>query len=194
MIASNLIVTNNQAIGGAEDTGVLAGLGNGGGIEDWYGGTFTISNSTIAHNQAIGGQLVGGSPLLQRGNGFGGGLSNIQGASFTLIDSVVSHNRARGGEGVDGPKGGNGLGGGIYSDGSTAFGVGSLSITDTKITHNRAIGGEGQGGFGNGEGDGGGLYLADGGIACLDMFTQKHTTKNHASTGEDDIVGSFTTC
>jgi hypothetical protein len=75
VIASNLTVTNNQAIGGAGDTGPFAGLGDGGGIENWYGGTFTISNSTIAYNQAIGGQGVAGGTA---GNGFGGGISTCK--------------------------------------------------------------------------------------------------------------------
>jgi hypothetical protein len=43
-------------------------------------------------------------------------------------------------------------------------------------------------------GQGGGLYLAPGGTACLDIFTQSHVTGNHASTSEDDIFGTFTTC
>ena len=37
-------------------------------------------------------------------------------------------------------------------------------------------------------------YLADSGVACLDAFTQLSVIGNHASTGDDDIFGTFTTC
>jgi hypothetical protein len=90
--------------------------------------------------------------------------------------------------------GGNGLGGGLYNDGSTAFGVSTLTVTGTTITHNDADGGAAGAGGSAGQGIGGGLYLADGGIVCLDVFTQAHAKKNHASTSNDDIFGSFTTC
>jgi hypothetical protein len=45
-----------------------------------------------------------------------------------------------------------------------------------------------------GAGSWGGLYLADGGVACLDAFTQAHTTNNQATTDHDEIFGSFMTC
>jgi hypothetical protein len=87
-----------------------------------------------------------------------------------------------------------GLGGGLSNDGSTAFGVSSLTVTGSTITHNDANGGAAGAGGSAGQGIGGGLYLADGGIVCLDVFTQAHVKKNHASTSNDDIFGSFTTC
>ncbi len=59
---------------------------------------------------------------------------------------------------------------------------------------NRAIGGEGDDGGSDGQGIGGGLYLAAGGIVCLDVFTQAHVKKNHASASNDDIFGSYKTC
>jgi hypothetical protein len=59
---------------------------------------------------------------------------------------------------------------------------------------NQALGGAAGSGGTAGLGEGGGLYLADGGVACLDMFTQASTKNNHATTEHDDIFGSFTTC
>src|SRR5262245_62294869 len=54
VIASDLIITNNQAIGGAGDTGPLAGLGNGRRLDNRYGGTFPLRNRTIAPHPATG--------------------------------------------------------------------------------------------------------------------------------------------
>jgi hypothetical protein len=101
----------------------------------------------------------------------------------------VDHNKAVGGEGEDG---GNGLGGGIYNDGSTSFGVSSLTVSGSTITHNRTIGGEGDDGGSAGQGIGGGLYIAAGGIVCLGTATV--VKKNRASTSHDDIFGVFTIC
>ena len=57
-----------------------------------------------------------------------------------------------------------------------------------------AMGGTAGSGGSAGLGEGGGIYLADGAIACLDTYTQSHTTSNHATSDHDDIFGSFTTC
>jgi hypothetical protein len=191
VIASNLIITNNDAIGGAEDTGPFAGLGDGGGIENWYGGTFTISNSMIAYNQAISGQGVAAGTA---GNGFGGGISNVQDASFTLINCDVRHNLAIGGAGGFDGNGGNGLGGGIYNDGSTNFGVSSLTVTGSTIIDNRATGGAAGNGGSAGQGIGGGAYLGGGGTVRLDLFTSLNIFSNTASTSNNDIFGVFTIC
>jgi hypothetical protein len=66
-------------------------------------------------------------------------------------------------------------------------------MTASTITANQAVGGAAGTGGSVGLGEGGGLYLADGGVACLDNFTQAHTTNNQATTDHDDIFGSFTT-
>ena len=108
---------------------------------------------------------------------------------MTVSNCTVTGNEAIGGAGGSGANGGNGFGGGAYNDGQS-----TLTILGSTITDNQAIGGAaGVGGIA-GLGEGGGLYLADGGIACLDTFTQAHTTDNHATTDHDDIFGSFTTC
>jgi hypothetical protein len=41
---------------------------------------------------------------------------------------------------------------------------------------------------------GGGAYFASGGAVCLDAFTQAQAKGNHATTGDDDLSGAFTTC
>jgi hypothetical protein len=81
------------------------------------------------------------------------------------------------------------LGGGVYNDGQS-----SLTILTSTISGNQAEGGSTGTGGSAGLGEGGGLYLADGGVACLDTFTQAHTKNNHATTDHDDIFGAFTTC
>ena len=87
-----------------------------------------------------------------------------------------------------------GLGGGLSNDGSTAFGVSSLTVTGSRITGNEADGGAAGAGGSAALGEGGGLYLGPGGIVCLDAFTPGHTKKNKATSGGADIFGSYTTC
>ena len=150
-----------------------------------------LSNSTLDHNQAVG---AAGEDGINGTDGLGGGIANILGSTLTVSNCTVDHNQAVGGAGGAGGNGGNGFGGGIYNDGSTALGASSLSVTGSTITHNRADGGAACAGGSAGQGIGGGLYLASGGIVCLDVFTQAHVKKNHASTSNDDIFGSYTTC
>jgi hypothetical protein len=191
VIASNLTITNNQTIGGAGDTGPLAGLGDGGGIENWYGGTFTISNSTITNNQAIGGAGAAG----QNGSdGVGGAVANVMGATFTASNCTMTGNQAVGGVGGPAGNGGNGFGGGLYNQGNSVFGTSSLTITGSTVAGNSATGGVAGSGGSAGDGIGGGAYFAVGGDVCLDTFTQSNVKKNHASTSDDDIFGAFTTC
>jgi hypothetical protein len=118
-----------------------------------------------------------------------GGLSNRDRSTITLSDSVLSSNQAIGGAGDAGSNGGNGFGGGAYNDGQS-----TLTILTSTISDNQAGGGSDGARRSAGLGEGGGLYVADGGIACLDTFTQAHTTNNQATTDYDSIFGSFTTC
>jgi hypothetical protein len=67
---------------------------------------------------------------------------------------------------------------------------GELAVTRSTNIHHDADGGAAGSGGSDGQGIGGGLYLASGGIVCLDVFTQAHVKKNHASTSNDDIFGS----
>jgi hypothetical protein len=191
VIASNLTITNNQAIGGAGDTGPLAGLGDGGGIENWYGGTFTISNSTIANNRAVGGAGAAG----QTGaNGLGGAVANVMGAIFTVGNCMMTGNQSVGGAGGSGATGGNGLGGGLYNQGNSPFGAASLTIAGSTVTGNSATGGAAGSGGSAGKAMGGGGYFDAGGAVCLDSYTVAHVSKNHASTSDDDFFGAFGIC
>jgi hypothetical protein len=77
-----------------------------------------------------------------------------------------------------GASGGDGLGGGVYLDGTTV-----VNVTGSGITHNQADGGPAGSGGSDGQGIGGGVY-------ALGMFSFDATTvitKNHASTSNDNI-------
>jgi hypothetical protein len=188
VIASNLTITNNEAIGGAGDTGPFAGLGDGGGVENWYGGTFTIGNSTIAHNQAIGGAGVAG----QNGaDGLGGAIANLQGATFTVSNCTMTGNQGTGGAGGSG---GNGFGGGLYNLGNSSFGTSSLTVTGSTVADNSAVGGAAGSGGSAGQGIGGGAYFDSGGAVCLDAYTVAEIFTNSASTSNNDIFGAFDLC
>ncbi len=180
LIASNLTLRYNEAVGGTGNSGgALAGDGIGGGIENFNAGISTVSSSAIEDNQAIGGKGLAGA---NGADGLGGGLANILGSTLTVNNCTVDHNRAIGGEGEDGGNGGNGLGGGVYNDGSTSLGVSSLTVTGSSITHNLAIGGVGDDGS-DGQGIGGGVYTL--GTFHFDAFTI--IRKNHASTSNNDL-------
>jgi hypothetical protein len=194
--------TRNQAIGGNDNTAsnglIEIGWGIGGGIGNVLpflpgaAQNLTASNLTLRDNQALGGNgNVGG---ILTGAGLGGASGNWQGATASLTNCTLDHNRAVGGEGEDGGNGGNGLGGGVYNDGSTVFGVSSLTITGSTITHNEAKGGKADDGGSDGQGIGGGAYLASGGNVCFDVFTLTHIKGNKASTSNDDVFGDFTIC
>jgi hypothetical protein len=167
-LMTSLTVTNcrfigNQAAGGTRNIGGdVVGAGIGGGLANLTGAMATVSSCEFDHNQALGGQgTVGGS------DGLGGGIANIFGSTLTVSSCTLDHNRAIGGEGEDGGNGGNSLGGGIYNDGSTSFGVSFLTVTGSSITYNKAKGGDGDDGGSDGQGIGGGLYLAAGGQRVL---------------------------
>jgi hypothetical protein len=101
----------NRAIGGAGATGAT---GQGGAIANENGGVLTVSDSSIALNQAIGGSSNGGNG----GNGLGGGIFNGAPNPFgtptvTLRRSLVAFNRAVG-VASDGGTAGLGQGGGLY--------------------------------------------------------------------------------
>jgi hypothetical protein len=103
--------------------------------------------------------------------------------------------------GTNGGNGGNGFGGGLYAAGGT------LDLHNATVTGNTALGGAGgQGGScgssqkrhgsngSPGMGEGGGLYIDAAAAVCLDAFTQRHVQKNHVSTSDHDIHGTYTTC
>src|SRR5262249_25101834 len=125
-------------------------------------------------------------------DGLGGGIANVLGSTLTISNCTVSYNQTFGGAGGAGGDGGNGPGGGIYNDGPSAYGVSSLTATGSTITHHQAVGGAAGTGGTDGQGVGGGAYFASGGLVSLDVFTQAHAKKNHASTSNPDIFGDYT--
>jgi hypothetical protein len=188
--------TGNIVQGGNGGPGYPGGVGAGGGF---YNGiidaTASVSNSFFLNNLAKGG--TGGSGA-SGGVGQGGAIAN--GGSFDLLapfggqdtstitvslSSLIS-NAAQGGMGGAGAVGGNGLGGGFFTiDGTTA------SIAATLIESNGASGGlHGKGGA-NGQGMGGGLYIDTG--ASMTLSDPHDVFLNHASTGNDDIFGVYST-
>jgi hypothetical protein len=185
---SSCTFTNNQAIGGAGNIGgPLTADGIGGALADWVAGaTAVVMGCMFSANQALG---AAGSSGGSGADGLGGGIANFEGSSLTASGCTLNGNLATGGAGGSGANGGNGFGGALYNDGTS-----SLAVTGSTLTGNEAIGGAAGSGGIAGLGEGGGLYLTDGGEACLDTFTQAHTTNNQATADHDDIFGSFMTC
>jgi hypothetical protein len=107
---------------------------------------------------------------------------------LTVINSNVINNLASGGAGGKGANGGNGLGGGLFVAAGT-----SAEIEGATFLQNQALGGDGgKAGGSDGQGVGGGIYIEPLALVCLDTKTKaKHNT---ASTSNDDIFGTFTTC
>jgi hypothetical protein len=197
LTVSRCTFTDNQAVGGSGDTGgLIVGTGAGGGIDNERGGTATITNSTFTGNQAIGGAGASGG---QGADGLGGGIANLLGATLAVNGCTLSGNQAIGGAGGAGGNGGDGLGGGLYNGGlsiwpANAGTAATLTVTGSTITDNQATGGAAGSGGTAGQGVGGGAYFASGGVVCLDAFTQAHVKNNHASTGGDDLFGTFNPC
>jgi hypothetical protein len=197
LAASNCRFTSNDAVGGSDNTGgSLTSDGIGGGLANQGGSTATVMGSVFTGNKAAGGQ---GGTARNGGDGLGGGIANILGSPLTVSNCALADNQAVGGAGGVGANGGNGFGGGNFNDGLSIWPTNggtpaNLTITGSTIMGNQAIGGAAGSGGTAGLGEGGGLYLAGGSVACLDMFTQAHTTTNHATTDHDDIFGSFATC
>lgn len=125
VMLSNSSVTNNfaGAIGGVGQPG-----GSGGGI---YGGTLTITNSTISGN-----------------SGFFPGGGGIYGAQVTMTNSIVSGNTVHGFKGSAGPGGGMWISGGTITNsvisGNSAGSGGGLvgsatTVINSTISNNVAI-------------------------------------------------------
>jgi hypothetical protein len=177
LTASHLTLRNNRAVGGAGNTsGNLLGEAIGGGLYNagaWPGssggGTATVSDSTIADNQAIGGNASAGG---DGRHALGGGMANVFGATLTVSGATLTGNQARGGAGA------NGLGGGLFNDGPSTDPINlgattTLTVLGSTITGNEAEGGAtSAGGSSAGLGAGGGIVSA--GILTLLGSTLAH--------------------
>ncbi len=137
-------------IGFAGFGGQAGGAAAGGGIFN-ASGSLTLVGSTIAANQAIGGN--GG----RGGNGADAiGADGVSSTTMATRDGEV----AVGGIGGAGGQGGTGQGGGIFN----APGA-SLTITGSVVTNNLAVGGNGGTGGTGGTGEGGRGALPLGSVA-----------------------------
>lgn len=95
----NSAITNNRLINGS-----------GGGIYNFFGGTATISTSTISGNRAS----------VASGFGSGGGIANFSFSNMDIVNSTITDNEA------------DGFGGGIATASST------MNIANSTVTGNRA--------------------------------------------------------
>src|SRR5262245_5947979 len=135
---SQVIVSQNQALGAPGN------LGQGGGVFN-QGGALTVEHSTFSGNVAIGGLRLG-APVSQ---GRGGGINSDQGATTTVTYSTFSDNTAIGGAGALGVVGSQGAGGGLFNGPRSA-----LIVSHSTFTRNQAIGGAGGAGRAGGDANG----------------------------------------
>jgi hypothetical protein len=187
------------------------GNGMGGGL--YSTGSLALDGCTIQNNLAVGGHGgdgvagIGDSeghsgphfnyPGTAGGNALGGGIY-IGGGTAAISNSTFYSNTAQGGDGGDGYSGGSGGGnGGTAFGGGLYAGGGATTLRGVTITSNRAIAGNGgHGTHGNpggaaGQGIGGGICIDPAASVALDTFTFDHVKKNHASTSDNDIYGSY---
>jgi hypothetical protein len=159
----HVLVEGNMAVGGTDMRGDGQAAIGGGIVTD---GTLIIIDSTIANNEAIGGN-GGATSAFNQGQGGGGGEALGGGllaeGALTMIATSVEANEALGGDGGNGPDGTsgnpvgqNGGGGGLASGGGLFFGGGLFTCMSSTFAGNFAGGGAGgNGGLGMPGGDGG---------------------------------------
>jgi large repetitive protein len=151
-------------------------------------GTLTLRGVTVQNNVAQGQDT---SFFKDYYAARGGGIYSA--GTLTLEGCTIRDNQALGRPGAFNRTpgrevfldGGDAYGGGIFA-------YGTVTLRDTTITGNVAKGGANAGGGTRaGQGIGGGLYLVGDG-AYLDAFTVDHVKKNKASSGDQNIHGSYT--
>jgi hypothetical protein len=167
-------------------------------------GTLSLNDVTVQNNTAQGYSPTG-TYAVPGGDAAGGGLWS--GGVLIVAGCTVKNNTAAGGKGGEGGvynggegppystpggSGGNADGGGIDVAGGTA------TITGTTIqlnTAQRGAGGKGAKGASTGpagQGVGGGIYIDDShALVSLDAFTVNELKRNHASTSDANIHGSY---
>jgi hypothetical protein len=192
-------IQNNLAAGGngldSANSGtpflfMNAGDALGGGVYV-AGGTAMIVNSTISGNVAQGGR--GGSPNTGQ-NGNGGHVGHSGGDGGVVYIDSGTNSAASGGSSSGSGAGGDGgsaYGGGLYATGAT------VTLLNDTVTGNQAVGGAGGNGTNgspgghNGVGIGGGQFIEATAAVSMDAFTASHVKRNHASTSDDDIHGTY---
>src|SRR5262249_10844750 len=130
-----------SAVAGAMADGVNT-FGQSGGGAIFTGGpgvVLTLSNSTVAGNEAVGGS--GGSTLanpVYTDTAFGGGINN--GGTLNVTACTITGNEAIGGDSAQGA-GGGAFGGGIRNDINA-----TLNLTNSTVSANLCQGGTGASG------------------------------------------------
>jgi hypothetical protein len=169
-------------------------------------GTLSLNGVTVRNNTARGYSPTG-TYSVPGGDAAGGGLWSS--GVLIMVGCTVTNNTAAGGKGGDGgilsvgapgdgggPQpggaGGNGFGGGLYVAGGT------VTLTTTSVSGNSATGGAGGKGAkhasngAKGQGVGGGIHIDDSlAVVDLDAFTVNGVKRNHASTSDANIRGSY---
>jgi CSLREA domain-containing protein len=120
--------------GGAGGAGGAGSFAFGGGLYvDIFATQVTVTNSTLAGNQAIGGQGGRGGAGGAAGNGGNGGIG---GTGLTGLDGIGGRG-GNGGAGGDTGRGGLAIGGGVFYDSSFS----SRSMTSSTVAFNQVVGG-----------------------------------------------------
>jgi hypothetical protein len=146
-------VSDNKATGGAGGTNGGGGSADGGGISYEGTGPLLVQASTIAHNDAVGGDDGPSSPPQLEGEGRGGGIFNS--SDLTVSASTIAGNVAHGGAPPSPAfSGGIADGGGVFTDQSVD------KLTNSTVFGNAAQGGAWPGANPSGPGYGGGITLS----------------------------------
>lgn len=188
------VFEHNEARGGNGNRGdgvsfQFVGTGTGGAIAASARNTsgehasFSLSNVTLRHNRAVGGD--GNTAGTFVNTGIGGAIGNnginpfvpiSRGSEVTLRDCTLEHNQAIGGAG------GAGLGGGVAN---TLGGI--FSISGSTLSHNHAHGGDGGNGFGGGIYNGAAsTHPSNAGAETVLTVERSKVTKNHANGGDGE--------
>ena len=189
---SNVTLRHHRAVGGDSNTaGTFVNAGIGGGLAArgsntsvpvFRGSEVTLRDSTVAHNQAIGGR---GAAAL------GGGVANLLGGVVIISGTTLAHNRAQGGDGGTAGDGGDGFGGGIYNGAASThpsnFGAPTaLTVEGSAVADNTAQGGAaGPGGRSAGDGLGGGLWNAGTAFVVDTAVSHNHALGGDGADGSD---------
>jgi hypothetical protein len=188
LLVSNCVVISNTVIGGTGGnanfgSGGNGGKGLGGGLYN-AGANFTLVNCTFDGNTTTGG--LGGTSAASGGgfggNGLGGAVCSIGDGNVSILACEFKNDVAKGGDGVVGDPtgvGGQGYGGGIYSESIVA-------VSGSTIAGNSAIGGGSGIGGGPGSGSGGGGYSI-----TTWTFTNSTIANNTATGGSFNFGGGL---
>lgn len=121
---SNVVVTNNQAIGASSTSGA--------GGRSFGGGIFTSAQLTIIGSTVSGNFSTGGSFATTGGPTAGGGIYSENAGTITITNTIISGNTAT--AGIGNPFGGAAFGGGIEVSGTT-----TMTLNNSQIVNNSAI-------------------------------------------------------